>query len=225
VSDIYTEVNQAVPWSIPDGQGGKLRLNRRGEQVSASWVHQCALNGRVFVANAGTLTTPITWTSTATIDGTKAAFFLAVPSGKTVIPIEIVCYMEAFGTTAQFEIMGAVGSGGVSAGASAVTITNVRTDAPFTSACTAGSDLTGATYMTTNVAEFWRDGQQFAITKTAGSATASASDPCKFTWRLADADYSPVLVGPSQLGVFIGSQAGTGFIKCVFVELPTVSVI
>jgi hypothetical protein len=211
--------------AIPDGQIGIQRLNRRGESVNNRFELQSAIDGRVFVASAGTLTTPITFTSTAAIDGTKAAFFLAVPVGYTVIPLEIVCYMEAFGTTAQFEIMASCGTGGVTAGATTVGITNIRTDAPFTSQCTAGSDLTGATYMTTNVSEFWRDGQQFTVTKSAGSATASVYDPAIFRWRVADAAYAPVLVGASQLGVFIGSQAGTGFVKCVFAEYPSIYVV
>ena len=223
--DLATIVRQNSAPGYGEGVQAPLRQNRMGELVLSEKIHQASLDGRVFVANAGTLTAPITFTSTSTIDGTKAAFFLAVPSGKTVIPLEIVCYMEVFGTTAQFEIMGAIGTGGVTAGASAVTITSLRTDAPFTSACTAGSDLTGATYMTGNVAEFWRDGQQFTVTKSAGSATVAVYDPCIFRWRYADAMYTPLLVGASQLGVFIGSQAGAGFIKCVFAEFDTTSII
>jgi hypothetical protein len=149
--------------------------------------------------------------------------FLSVPLGTTVIPVSIDLYMEAFGTTAQFECLAAVGTGGVSAGGSSMTITNLRTDAPNTSACTATSDLTGATYMTTNLSEFWHDGQQFAITKSAGSATASASDPIKFSWSVKDALYTPVIVGAGQLAVLQGSQAGTGFGHIIFVEVPTVS--
>ena len=133
--------------------------------------------------------------------------------------------MEAFGTTAQFEVMAAVGTGGASAGATACTITNLRTDAPNTSTCTAGSDLTGGTYMTTNVSEFWRDGQQFAITKSAGSATAAASDPVKFEWKLSDAMTAPVMVGASQLAIVIGSQAGTGFCIVTWAEYPSTMVI
>jgi hypothetical protein len=214
----------SVTRATDDGHVMDLRMTRDGTPFSAEWLLGLAMEGRVFNASAGALTTPITWTSTATIDGTKAAFFLSAPAGTCVIPVSIALYMEAFGTTAQFEVMAAVGTGGVSAGGSAVTIQNLRSDAPYTSNCTVTSDLTGATYMTTNIAEFWRDGQQFAITKSAGSATAAASDPIKFEWTYVKSKVAPILIGAAQLGVFIGSQAGTGFCTVQWVEIPTTSV-
>lgn len=223
--EIATEIRQGTPYTGGDGNTGRIRLNRRGEIVTSEFITQAALDGRLFCASAGTLTTPITWTATATIDGTKPLFFLSVPAGTTVIPVSIQLYMEAYGTNAQFECMAAVGTGGVSAGATPVTITNLRTDSPNTSTCTAGSDLTGATYMTTNISEFWRDGQQFAITKTTASATASASDPCKYIWKITDGLSMPVIVGAGQLAVCQGSQAGTGFCIVTWAEYPSTAVI
>jgi hypothetical protein len=40
-------------------------------------------------------------------------------------------------------------------------------------------------------------------------------------WNYRTAGYAPILVGASQLQVFAGSQAGTGFIQAKWVELPT----
>ena len=122
------------------------------------------------------------------------------------------------------EIEAITGTGGVSAGGTAMTITNMRTDAPFTSACTATSDITGGTACTTNVNAFWRDGAQFAITKTAGSATVSVNDTNNFVWRYTDGLYAPVVVGAAQLMVTQGSQAGTGFGKIIFIEIPSSSI-
>ena len=198
-----------------------LRMTRDGAPFTADWLLGAALEGRVFCAQAGLLSTAITWTATATNDQTKPAVFLSVPSGTTIIPVSIELYMEAFGTTAQFECEAITGTGGVSASGTAMVITNMRTDAPVSSTCTATSDITGGTACTANVNAFWRDGQQFAITKSAGSATAAASDPNKFAWKLSDSMVAPVVKGPGQLMVTQGSQAGTGFCKVVFVEIPS----
>jgi len=192
-----------------------------GSLLTASWIQQKVLEGRVFCAQAGLLTTAITWTATATNDQTKPAMFLHVPDGTTVIPLEISMYFEAYGTNAQAELEAITGTGGVSAGGTAMTITNMRSDANVTSLCTATSDITGGTACTANVNAFWRDGQQFAITKTTAKADASIYDPNKFVWRHSDSLVAPVCKGASQLMVTQGSQAGTGFGKIIFVELPT----
>ena len=79
--------------------------------------------------------------------------------------------------------------------------------------------------MTTNVSEFWRDGQQFCVTKTTANATATASDPFTFTWRLIDSLTAPVCVGASQLMICQGSQAGTGFIEFIYAEYPSTAIV
>lgn len=225
----YTDMSvitgvSSVSRATEDDHRMNARSTRDGALFTADWIMAMCLEGRVFCAQAGLLTTAITWTATATNDQTKPAVFIDVPSGTTIVPIEIQLYMEAFGTNAQFECEAITGTGGVSAGGTAVSITNMRSDAPFTSLCTATSDITGGTACTTNVNAFWRDGQQFAITKSAGSATAAAGDPNKFVWRLTDGLYAPVVVGAGQLMVTQGSQAGTGFCKVIFAEVPSTSI-
>jgi len=194
---------------------------RDGTLFTQEWCQSMVLEGRVFCAQAGLLSTAITWTATATNDQTKPAMFLAVPSGTTVIPLYIAVYMEAFGLTAQSECEALTGTGAVSAGGTAMAITNMRSDAPITSLCTATSDITGGTAPTANISAFWRDGEQFTITKSAGSATAAVSDPHNFTWKRSDTIVAPVIKGAGQLLVTQGSQAGTGFGKIIFIELPT----
>jgi len=215
----------SVSRATDDGHVMDLRMTRDGAAFGADWTLGLCLEGRVFCAQAGLLSTAITWTATATNDQTKPAMFLSVPSGTTVIPLEISLYMEAYGTTAQFECEALVGTGAVSAGGTAMAITNMRTDAPYTSNCTATSDITGGTAPTANISAFWRDGEQFAITKSAGSATVAVHDPIKWVWSWKDSLYVPVVVGPAQLLVTQGSQAGTGFGKIIFVEVPTTSVV
>jgi len=204
-----------------EGSDVYLRAMRDGTLLSADWILAKTIQGRLFCAQAGLLTTEITWTATATNDQTKPAMFIDVPSGTTIFPLEISLYMEAYGSNAQFECEAITGTGGVSAGGTAMTITNMRSDAPYTSNCTGTSDITGGTACTTNLSAFWRDGAQFAITKTGGSATVAATDPNKFVWRYKDGLYCPIVVGHGQLMVTQGSQAGTGFGKIIFIEVPT----
>ena len=172
-------------------------------------------------ASAGSLTTAITWTATAACDQTKAAVMVDVPSGTTIFPLQIALQMEAYGTNALFECAASIGSGGVSAGGSAVTVTNMRSDAPYSTNCTVTSDLTGATALTTNDCEFWRDGLQVAITKATAVNNIANMDQFKFVWNYKDGLFCPIVVGAGQLVVTQGSQAGTGFCKIVWIEVPT----
>lgn len=206
-----------------------VRSTRDGAVFSAEWFEGLAQEGRVYVANVGTVTTPITF-GAGVIDTTEPDMYVIVPLNTTIIPLELRIYMEAYGTNAQFECMASCGTGGSTTaptGGTAVTPANARTDNPRASACTVygNVDASGATYMTTNVAEFFRAGQQFAITKTTASATAAVDDPNLFIWRRKDMYAGPVVVGAAQLAVFAASQAGTGFITLVYAEVPSSSIV
>jgi len=206
--------------AVAEGSDVYLRAMRDGTLINAEWIMSQALRGRLFCAQAGLLTTPITWTATATNDQTKPAMFLDVPDGTTIIPLEISLYMEAHGTDALFECAFLCGTGGVSAGGTAMTITNMRTDAPFKSNVTGTSDITGGTACTTNISSFFASGVQL-ITTIATSDDASMRNPDLYVWRYSDGLYAPIVKGAAQLMVTQGSQAGTGFGKIIFVELPS----
>ena len=171
-----------------EGSDVYVRSLRDGTLLSAEWIMAQTMRGRLMCAQAGVLTTAITWTATAANDQTKPAMFLDVPSGTTIFPLEIALQMEAYGTNALFECAAITGSGGVSAGGTAMTITNMRSDAPYTSNCTGTSDITGGTACTTNVNEFWKSGLQKAITVSTAVANVanSGKDFYTFTWRYSD---------------------------------------
>ena len=209
-----------------EGDDVYARALRDGTILSADWILAQTIRGRLMCAQAGVLTTAITWTATAANDQTKPAMFLDVPSGTTIFPLEISLNMEAYGTNAIFECAAVTGSGGVSAGGTAMTITNMRSDAPYSTNCTGTSDITGGTACTTNVNEFWKSGLQIAITMaTAVNNIANCGkDFYHFTWRYSDGLYCPIVVGAGQLMVTQGSQAGTGFGRIIFIEVPTTEV-
>ena len=222
--ELLTLVKQESPGSYGESTGGQLRLNRRGELVSNDFIRQAALDGRMFSINCGTISTALTWTATASLDRTKPMLSISVPSGTTIIPVSIELYMQAYGTNAAFEVMAEVGTGGTAQGTAVVPIC-LRTDAPNTTTITAYELGTAATAPTASINEFWRDGQQFAITKTTAKADSSIYDPNRFTWSLLTSASMPVCVGASQLFISQGSNAGTGFLTVCYIEYPSTSII
>ncbi|MBW2672497.1 MAG: hypothetical protein JRD89_03655 [Deltaproteobacteria bacterium] len=203
-----------------DGAFHRLTGTRDGALFTSDWVQAQMMRGNVFCANAGTGTSPITF-GAGSIDTTEPDLHISVPANTTILLLELVVHMETYGTSQLFEGMASYGTGGSAGTDTAVTPTNMRSDAPSASSCTVGcaSDA-DATYTTTNVVEFWRFGLQKAFT-TATADDDSPAYPCTFVWSHKMAGYMPVLVGASQLQVFAGAQAGTGFIQAKWVELPT----
>ena len=203
-----------------------FRTQRDGALFTSDWTLGLGMEGRVFVGNLGTATGEATF-GAGTIDTTEPDFDLSIPAGTLAIPLEIRIYMEAYDSSnTQFECMASVGTGG-SQGATTTSVNarNIRADAPNTSAATAvGASSNDAVYMTGNVAEFWRDGQQATITKTGASATVSSQDPVLFIWRYTDSLVAPIMFSSSavsRLNVFAFSVAGTGFITVTWAELPS----
>ena len=206
-----------------DGAWIAARGLRDGSISFADFLTVMALEGRCFMANAGTGTAP--FTGGGAYVNTAPDIDMSVPAGTLVIPYHVAVKFEAYGTDLLAEVVGAVGTGGVIAPTSATAVTprNLRLDAPNTSGATIVSDGTGATYMTGNVYEFMRDGHRFAVTKTASSATASAFDQELYTWSAVQTGVYPIMYSASaisRLNIFASSQAPTLFINIAYVELP-----
>lgn len=196
---------------------------RDGTISVADFLAVMALEGRCFMANAGSGTAP--FSGGGAYVNTAPDVDMSVPAGTLVIPYDITVKFEAYGTDLLTETVAAVGVGGVIAPTSATAVTpkNLRLDAPYTSGCTIVSDGTGATYMTSNVVEFMRDGHRFAVTKSASSATASAMDQELYHWSALQTGVYPIMYNASsitRLNVFASSQAPTLFINVAYVELP-----
>jgi len=197
--------------------------DRIGNMYTKRWLDALVSEGRVFCANAGTVTTPLTF-GAGSIDTTEPDLFVACDSNFVITPIEIRVKMEAYGTSAIFELMAATGTDGVAGTdtdlVAGTNICNLRSDAPFTAQAQIGhSSAADATYMTTNVCEFWRDGLMKAVT-TGTADDDSPMPPQTFVWNIFEHGFSPLLVGSSQLMVFAAAQASQGFITFIFAEEP-----
>ena len=192
-----------------------------GTPFSAPWLQKLAMDGRMFVANAGTGTAPIT--GAGAYVNTTPDLDMSVPAGRVVVPIYLTVQFETYGTSLLNEIVAAIGWGGVIAPTSATAVVPVATNPAKSqgSSATIVSDGTGATYMTSNVYEFWRHGQAFSITKTSASATVASQDSVRFEWSAMASGVWPVMYNPSgisRFNLFPCSQAPTEFITLVYVE-------
>lgn len=206
---------QIAPWYTRDGSAVVTPLE-------FGW----AAEGNVFVANAGSATTPITF-GAGSIDTTEPDFDLLLPAGSqlAIVPLEIQINFETFGTDLLVEGMASIGLGGAqsSTGATAVTPRALRLDKPKASVTTCYSNVdAGATYMTQEVSEIFRFSIQKAATTGTGDDDSNRLGEI-FTWRAREAGVYPIMTATAlgaRLNVFGGAQAGTGFIRVVFAEIP-----
>ena len=197
-------------------------MQRDGAVFTSDWLTGLAMEGRVYVAQGGSATTPITF-GAGSIDVTEPDLDISVPAGTLVIPLSIQVVFETFGTTLLLEGMASIGRGGAQGTGTAVTPTSLRVDAPSTSGVTVlAAGEADATNHTANATEFWRFGKN----KTVDIATAdddSTDVQTRFEWSAVKTGIWPILYSASaasRLTVFAGAQAGTGFITVVYAELP-----
>jgi len=138
----------------------KVQGTRDGAIFSADWVLARCLEGRVFVADAGTVTAAITFAPGA-VSETEPDIAIYVPSGTTIGILEVNVQMETFGTQGIFETFGKIGTyttAHTTSSGTAVTPRNMRSDAPFTSNCTVLCATTTVASTGLTGAEFFRDG-------------------------------------------------------------------
>ena len=197
-----------------------------GSLFTADWLARMALEGRMYTLHAGTGTAPIT--GAGVYVNTTPDVDMSVPAGVCIIPVSLVINYETVGTSGIQEVVAAIGKGGVITPTSfdAVTITNHRLDLPNDSGVTAGSTGTGATYMTSNVLEFFRNSPPMGITKTSQSATVTSIDPYRMSWSALETSNWPIMYatdGITRLNVFMGGQAPTGFVTLTFVRPPLIT--
>lgn len=194
-----------------------------GTIFTQEWLARMALEGRMYTYHSGTGTAPNTFAGAYV--NTTPDLDLSVPAGVMCIPIACDVIFETSGTSLLCEVVGAVGVGGVIAptSATAAVARNSRLDMGDNSGLTCVTDGTGATYMSSNVLEFFRDGTQMSISKSSASATVSSIDPSHFKWSAMQSGLWPIMYNTSsitRLNVFACSQAGTGFITLTVVVPP-----
>jgi hypothetical protein len=207
---------------VTEGNDTYLKSLRDGTLTVANFIAALSLEGRVFTANVGTATSPVTF-GAGGLDATEFDLHVSVPAGSVIIPLELRVVMEAFGTAAINEILMIAGGGSTCGAGTAITPVSSNVNMGRSSSCTVTSAATATSgvAITTNVRELYRDGSPIAITiATVGQVRV----PNVFLWRATDSGILDV-VGPSQqVAVLAAANAGTGFITLKYVELPVSAV-
>lgn len=216
-------IQDSLPALGTDGAAGSPRINNRAELVVADSYMQWVMDGVVFNASHAVQETLVDLSETGRgSNNVNPALLLDVPTGTTVIPLEILVEQGLDGTDEdiQFTINTDDGTR-LSSGGTTITPINMRKDDPNSSNVTfrdGGSTITASGNTDDDTIWFqW-------ITAEALPKTAASGRPQVFwTSRL----YSPpVLVGPASLLVFIVSATAdqTYFYSVKWAEFTTAQV-
>ena len=194
------------------------RATRDGTLATLSYFDVLSQEGRVFCANNGSATTPLTF---LIVGANRPDAWLRVPSGTTCLPILCaVQYEAAAGTVTEAMLRSAqndIGNG-TSTAASLGPI-STKTTSSYTAGVVCRHLATGDTTAETNPVELFRSTYAFA------QATAEGNDPLKIVITRELMGY-PVLVGPASLSLLIDATTtqATGFVTWIWAEIPTTAI-
>ena len=181
---------------VAEGAALQARGTRDGALFVADWYEAHALEGRIFSATFGAVTTPLTFLITL---ANRPDMWIRCPDGTMILPLVETVTLEAFaGTDTEIDIRDAqndIGNG--TSSAATVGPLNNRTDAPIASVCTARQLATGDTTAETNPKSLWRG--------TINTASAAGNDNAAMkTLTRAMMGY-PVGVGPYTWETFVAA--------------------
>lgn len=212
ISDIYGLASVTPARATSDDARLRLRVARGGELYIADYFESLAAEGRIFGANMGTVTTPITFLATA---ANRPDAWLRVPSGTTILPLGVNIAFDAMaGTANEIDIRSAendIGDG--TSSAASILARRHRTDGGITSAVVARQLATGDTTAETNPLSLFRH---------TAVSVGTAIDTAVLHVNREMLGY-PVLVGPASLILYVASTTtqATGFVVFTWAEVPS----
>ena len=203
-SIILNAAERAGVTRVSESSQLQVRGTRDGAMFVADWYEAHALEGRVFNAGFGSVTTVLTFLITL---ANRPDFWIRCPDGTMILPLVETIALEAYlGTDTEIDIRDAqndIGNG--TSTAATVAPQNMRSDAPVSSNCTARQLATGDTTAETNPKTLWR--------YTINTAEAAGNDNAsKLTITRPMMGY-PVGVGPYTWETFVAATTtqATGF--------------
>lgn len=181
-----------------------------GAAYVAPWALSLGLEGKLFGAHFGTVTTPLATPATTAIAAQRPQAWVRVPDGTLIVPLNVEITVETAGATTQGEISIAmtqndIGNGTSSAGTSGALPMN--TAALSASNCTCRQLATGDTTAETNLLELKRF-----------SFAASAVNQV-FSWNPGHLGITPVVRGGGTLAIYIGGNAVNFFAQVQWAEV------
>lgn len=200
-----------------EGASPNALATRRAEQVFIPAFAQWGLEGRLLVANRGTMTTPIVSGHVA-IDEDQPEFVVRVPTGTTILPLYLETVIETILTASVVqEIMYACAGNDIGNGTSTnVVPINLATSGGKATNCVVQREYTANSTAPTSTREFARWG----MTTGATAGDNNAGGVRNFPWAAGEMGFAPVLVGPASLMLYAASATTsiTCFMTVVWAE-------
>ena len=194
-----------------EGAQLQLRVARDGALFTAGWYDAHAMEGRLFGATMGSVTTPLTFLITA---ANRPDAWIRVPDGTMILPVSVGVVLEDFaGTDTEIDLRIAqndIGNG--TSSAATVGPLSLRTDAPITSNCVARQLATGDATAETNPLTIYR--HQVSTANAAGNDAAGQLHISREMMSY------PVLVGPATIELFVAATTtqATGYAWFTWIE-------
>lgn len=221
--EIKTSIRQESYSLGGEGEVGQIRLNRRGEQVVIDQYQQWVFDGRVYLLSNIARETPASMgTASATFSDTDPALLVDVPTGTTIVPLEVI--LNSAGTVGGGVIRVLITlsdkirytSGGI-----AIPKQNMRFDEPRSSACPAYEGTTDIV-AAGNTDDITLHGAY--IEEDVGTTPYGTST--RMHW-FARESIAPVLVGPASLVIYTysASPQPSWFFVIKYAEFATTEVI
>lgn len=208
---IQTRVIPAV--DTADGAWLAVQGYREGSISAVDFFQRMATAGRLFGAEMGTVTTPLTFLASA---ANRPDAWIRVPSGTAIIPVYAGVTLEsAAGTVTEIDVRicrNDIGNG--TSSAASVGPLALRTDAPNGAGnCTARQLATADTTAETSPLSIYR-------------RTYARADEAGIDWRGIEKDFrgkAPLLIGAATWEIFVAATTtqATGFVLMQWVETPS----
>ena len=209
MTDLRVMANVTPGRATSDGNWMAARALRDGTLSVADFALVASMEGRVFAANMGVVTSPVTTAATTAITNTIAHAWIRVPDGTVAFPLYASLVIESSAATTQIEgsILTCNNDIGTSGAAAAVGPVALNQQAGVTSSCFARQLATASTAPTT------------PIELTRFSAAASAVNQ-RFEWNAQETLSFPVVRGAGTWAIYLGGNAVVYYDQMVWAEDP-----
>ena len=210
---IYVNGQTLSPSRVANGTVLALRGTRSGAAFTSDWLQAAVMEGRVWVANMGTVTTPLTFLITA---ANRPDAWLRVPLNTAIVPISVEVVLEAAaGTATEIDIRMAyndIGNGTSSAASIGPVNYSPNNAGGISSGVVPRQLATGDTTAETTPVSVHR--MTFPL------AQATGLVPYVDFWN---PPIKPVIIGAGTLEVFVAATTtqATGFVQMIWAEYPS----
>ena len=214
------KVRQTSVPALAEGAAADIRVNRRGEAVAMDWNASLVLEGKVYTANAGSISAPVTLVGTAIVVRRPQLAVKVPTSAITIIPLYMALYFETQGGAGIQEVCFSTCQNDIGrTNGTAVTPVNANTaKIAVATACQVDSIYSGDSAAYISSMEFFRSGYP-----TDGSLTLTPRP--LYEWSILVQGNVPVLTGPASLIISSGAATSqTGFVTITWAEFLTAEI-